>query len=142
MWDFSRPVLPTVDALDDRPYLTAHGDGVVHLLMNQGYDTPTPPSRTDPFQTALAGAHMWVFTSTDAGLTWGLGAGIPGETFCGPAASPADDRTLTVACHRGGGPGGAMTIYRSSDQGASFHPVWVTNYTNGPGYLTPWAAMD
>ncbi|HEX2066772.1 MAG TPA: sialidase family protein [Candidatus Thermoplasmatota archaeon] len=142
-WDFSLPLLPTVDALDDRPYLAAHGDGIVHLLVNQGYDTPAPRNFLhDPASSSLSGAHAWLFTSRDGGLTWSLGWGFPGETWCAPAAARHDDRTVTVACARNAGAGASVTVYRSRDAGSSFASAWTTNHTNGPGFLNPWPAVD
>src|SRR5439155_24796310 len=34
--DFSRPLIPTLQLVDDRPWVTAHGDGHVFFLGNEG----------------------------------------------------------------------------------------------------------
>jgi hypothetical protein len=132
-----------VDALDDRPYLAAHGDGVVHLLVNTGNDdVPAPASAAADPTAPHQQERIWAYTSTDGGMTWSLGWGFAGETFCAPAADPADTAVVTVACERGAGTDSAVTVYRSADTGATFRKVWSTGHRNGPGYLTPWPAMD
>lgn len=144
VWDWTRPALPTLNALDDRPYLAAHGDGIVYLVTNNGVAPHGWQNLLrDPGDATGPGARIWVFASEDAGLTWSLGWGFPGETFCAPAASPTDDHVVIVACHGGdGGPGSDLRVYRSADRARTFQSAWVTNYTNGPSFLTPWPAVD
>lgn len=142
-WDWSRPLIPTVDVLDDRPYMAAQGDGIVYLMSNNGVEPPGPQNALhDPYLFNDTGAAIWLFASPDAGLTWSLGWGFAGELMCAPTASRTDDVTVTVTCARGSGVGATMTVYRSTDRAATFQTVWSTNYSQGPGYLNPWPAAD
>lgn len=50
--------------LDDRPWITAQGDGILHYLGNNG--------------VSVNGARVWYYRSTDAGLTWTTGLPMPG----------------------------------------------------------------
>ncbi|MEA3190394.1 MAG: hypothetical protein QOD77_976 [Thermoplasmata archaeon] len=127
VWDFSRPVQGTLAAVDDRPWLAAHGDGVVYLMSNNAADAP---------------ARMMLSVSTDGGLTWLATHGFPGAEFCLPAASPADDRTVIVACMMGTGAGTPLAIHRSTDRGATWTQEHETTMQNGTGYLPPGAAFD
>lgn len=127
VWDWSRPVQGTLAAIDDRPWLAAQGDGVVYLMSNNAAGQP---------------ARMLLSISTDGGLTWLDTHGFPGAQFCLPAASPADDHTVLVACMMGSGPGITMQVHRSTDRGATWAHEWTTVMRDGAGYLPPGAAFD
>lgn len=50
--------------LDDRPWITAQGEGVLHYLGNNG--------------VSVNGGRVWYYRSTDAGLTWTTGIPLGG----------------------------------------------------------------
>ena len=138
-WDFSRPVQGTTAALDDRPWLSAHGDGVVYLLSNNG---PAVPSVGDLLGGEAAPARIHVFVSADGGLTWSLGHAFPKSRFCQVAASPADDTTVYVVCDEAEGEGAPVRVWRSGDRGATWTDPFLAEHAIGTGYLAPAVAVD
>lgn len=138
-WDYSRPVTGTTAALDDRPWMSAHGDGVVYLLSNNAAYTPVAGDllRGDP-----AGGRIQLFVSEDGGMRWSLGHGFGQGVFCQVAASPADDVTAYVACRDGEGAGVPMSVHRSQDRGATWEKVHERPFDVGTAYLAPGVAVD
>jgi hypothetical protein len=51
--------------LDDRPWITAHRDGILHYLGNNA--------------VSVGGGRYWYYRSTNAGLTWSQGDVVPGN---------------------------------------------------------------
>lgn len=143
-WESSRPLQGTLGA-DDRPWLAAHGDGILYYLGNGGVPLPAP-------HDALAGApgdgsSQWLYVSTDAGLTWTPGRGFDGSRLCNVAASPADDRTLVVGCVRygaitRGAEGAEAVLHASADRGATWTSEVVGRYERGVPGLYPSVAFD
>ena len=138
-WDFSRPVQGTTAALDDRPWLSAHGDGVVYLLSNNG---PAVPSAGGLLRGDAGASRIHVFVSQDGGLTWSLGHGFPASRFCQVAASPADDATAYVVCDEAEGKGAPVRVWRSGDRGATWTDAFVAEHAIGTGFLSPTVAVD
>lgn len=56
--------------LDDRPWITAQGEGFLHYLGNNGMSVTHPV-------TGESG-RVWYYRSEDAGLTWSTGIPMPG----------------------------------------------------------------
>ena len=71
--DFTRPVIPTVEPLDDRPWITAHGNGSVFYIANQGLKEP-------------GGGRFTVYHSSNGGRTFDLGQKLEDSGWCRPAA--------------------------------------------------------
>lgn len=104
--DFSRPAQGT-SGLDDRPWLAAHGDGVVMYLGNgilRGSET--------------AGNYT-VYMSYDGGESFNpTGVNLPGSTWCHGAADPRPKSTkLHVVCNS---ETEALYAYTSDDDGRTF----------------------
>jgi hypothetical protein len=51
--------------LDDRPWITAHKDGILHYLGNNA--------------VSVGGGRYWYYRSTNAGITWSQGDVVPGN---------------------------------------------------------------
>lgn len=118
---YYRPVTPTIAPVDDRPWLTAHGNGYVYLLVNLGY---TPAGR------------LWLFRSTDGGQTFDpTGTLFPNSGWGTPKADPnssyvyvaMNNKFYTGALPASGG-AKALFVWISSDRGMSFHRVKVADY--------------
>lgn len=133
-WESTRPVQGTT-ALDDRPWLAAHGDGILYALGNNNGRAPIPAPNT-----LLEGerANIWLYRSTDGGDTWTPGHGFPGAVWCTMDASRADDQTLYVGCEQGD----HAVVHRSADRGETWTTAEVGTYRNGPGALYPATALD
>lgn len=114
-WVSSRPIMGTVSR-DDRPWLAAHGDGILYYMGNNG----DAFSAVDPANPTARG---WIsFTaSEDGGLTWRVPETIGGSWwFCGLAADPADDVTVHRACNITGQGSGTVRAESSNDRGRTW----------------------
>jgi hypothetical protein len=114
-YDFTRPIIPTPE-LDDRPWVTAHGDGHVFYFANHG--------RKD-----YNGGRYTVHASYDGGITWDtVGVGLPDSGWCRPAADHRPGSKLVYAfCTNDGG---QLYSYVSRDDGRTFTRYTVGTYNN------------
>ncbi|UCG68957.1 MAG: exo-alpha-sialidase [Thermoplasmata archaeon] len=105
--------------LDDRPWVTAHGDGIVHYLGNNA--------------VSIGGGRYWYYRSTNAGITWSQGDVVPGN---GWLHIDADRSSGYVYIVKEGNVAADqdITIHISDDYGASWdwnNPVYV-GHRDGP----------
>jgi hypothetical protein len=111
--DFTRPIIPTVEPLDDRPWITAHGDGSVFYIANQGLKQP-------------GGGRFTVYHSTNGGMTFDLGQKLEDSGWCRPTADHRRGSPYVyVACTNFGldqltGTPGKLYTYVSVDDGDSW----------------------
>lgn len=146
-WQSTRPVHGTT-GVDDRPWLAAHGNGVVYYVGNNGAPVPAANNLDQPGDTS----RYWFYTSEDGGTTWSLGHGFPASGWCTPTANPADDQVVHVACDRWPletstdpiNTESAITVYESRDRGATFERTKVAelNHTVTDGYPATAADAD
>lgn len=147
-WDFSRPLQGTA-GVDDRPWLAAHGDGIVYYVGNNGAMTPTPGNVVKQEQPS----RIWLYASEDGGRTFELRRGFPSSEFCVPAASPADDRTVLVTCtHVAEGvhvvenpaliEGYSAKVHVSRDRGESWESTLLRPIGGDPAWFFPSSAFD
>lgn len=68
--NFQRVQMQGSFLLDDRPWITAQGEGILHYLGNNGVSVTHPG-------TGETG-RVWYYRSDDAGLTWTTGFPMPG----------------------------------------------------------------
>jgi hypothetical protein len=74
--DFTRPVLPSIEAVDDRPWVVAHGSSSVFYFGNDGTKTQD-------------GARYTMYPSYDGGQTFdSVGIPLPDSGWCRPVADP------------------------------------------------------
>lgn len=145
-WDWSRPVLPSASPIDDRPFLTATGDGVLYLLINKGgtkeelgHEVPPAPG------SALAGdpsGPIWLYVSRDAGLTWSLPLSVGEDAFCQGGPDPTDPSRALYACFDVGQRDVPVKVWRASDFGAALELVVEFPLERGANYLSPVATID
>lgn len=136
-WDFSRPVQGTA-GVDDRPWLAAHGDGVVYYLGNNGPALPAPNNAQEGDPTS----RMWLYTSEDGGETFSLSHGFAKSWWCGLDASPADSETVAVMCSRIQGTytfgyhglieGYESVVYVSEDRGQTWTETVLKEHEDDP----------
>jgi hypothetical protein len=114
-FDYTRPVLPTPED-DDRPWITAHGDGHVFYFSNAG-------------TKAYNGGRYTVHASYDGGLTWDVvGIGLPDSGWCRPAADHRPGSKLVYAACTDDA--GNLYAYVSTDDGRSFSRYPMGTYNN------------
>jgi hypothetical protein len=117
-FDFTRPIIPTPEA-DDRPWITAHGDGHLFYFANMG-------------NKIYNGARYTVHASYDGGLTWDI-VGIPllDSGWCRPAADHRPGSQLVYAfCTNDGG---KLYSFVSTNDGHSWTRYDVGTYNNADG---------
>lgn len=114
-YEWNRPIVGTPE-LDDRPWITAHGNGHVFYFANHG--------RKD-----YNGGRYTVHASYDGGVTWdSVGVGLPDSGWCRPAADHRPGSKLVYAfCTNDGG---KLYSYVSTDDGKSFTRYEVGKYNN------------
>ncbi|MHB8572970.1 MAG: sialidase family protein [Candidatus Dormibacteria bacterium] len=147
--DISTPAIGSGEVVDDRPWVVAHGDGVVAYFANAGskllYPLGTSGTGCGPGRYA---AHM----STDGGMTFDhLGCSLPDSGACRPAADPvAGSHYLYVFCSDDGGsddvttsPSGTGHLYAyiSPDDGRTWNRVTVGTYNAGDPETT-WPSLN
>ena len=143
VWDYSKPAQQTT-AVDDRPWLQAHGDGIVYYLGNNGLGVPAP--NDDPGGTS----RIWFYRSSDGGLTWTPGFGLPTTGYCSIAAdksAPVDADLSTKPIHVATDDGGRLELYHSTNAGQDWtfegkdEPIYEYQYgSNDP--FPVWSATD
>lgn len=123
-WQYSEPAMKTAGA-DDRPWIAAQGEGLVHYLGNNGVP-------------ANGGRH-WYYRSDDGGLTFTAGQPMPGNGWAHIDAERAGVNVYVVQEYdevNANGPGPLRAVV-SRDAGLSFEEP-VTIFTReGPGREYP-----
>ena len=127
-WERTVPLV-TPSLLDDRPWLAAHGDGIVYLMTT---DVATH-ARAEDGLAATPGSTSWAITpvlwrSIDGGETWTQLRAFNGAHYCGLGASPLDDVTVTVVC----ADFKALRAYESTDRGTTWRSSTVHSYAGNP----------
>ena len=132
----TRPLIPAAQFVDDRPWITAHGNGHVFYFGNEG-DKVTYPLGT---QGAGCGPGRYtVYPSTDGGNTFNaLGCTLPDSGWCRPASDHRPGQhTVYAICGNDGGsddvfsptnPKGTLYAYISNDDSATWRRSVIGSY--------------
>lgn len=138
----TRPVGPFGEALDDRPWITAHGDGVVLYAGNQG-DKATYPAGRGGDGAAYGPGRYTVYMSYNHGDTFDpLGITLADSGWCRPGADHRKgSKDLYVLCTNDGGANdvqenagdegferGTLWAYSSHDDGRTWHRSKMGSY--------------
>ena len=137
--DFTRPLIPTAQLVDDRPWVTAHGDGHVFYLGNEGDKVTYPLGQGTG--SGFGPGRYTVYRSTDGGQTFdALGYTLKDSGWCRPAADhAAGSQYVYAVCGNDGGsndvftasnPKGTLYAYVSSNDGQSFERYVVGSYNS------------
>lgn len=145
-WQSSRSVQATT-GLDDRPWLSAAGDGVLYYLGDHVVaDVPSPEglAQSDP-----AGSRWWFYRSMDGGLTWSAGLALGAIGFGGLVGAEVGDFagmcTMDAPRDAPGRVGAVCTtqdgstlvVLLSADHGVTWQRREVASIATRPGYLFP-----
>lgn len=115
-FEFTRPIAPSPE-VDDRPWITAHGNGHVFYFANDG-------------SQAADGGRYIVHASYDGGLTFDhVGVILPQSGWCRPASDHrAAQHTVYAICTNDGG---KLYSYVSTDDGRTFQRYDIGTYNDG-----------
>lgn len=115
-FDFTRPIAPSPE-VDDRPWITAHGDGHVFYFSNDG-------------SQAADGGRYRVHASYDGGTTIDpVGVILPASGWCRPASDHrAGLHVVYAACTDDAG---KLYSYVSNDDGRTFKRYDMGTYNDG-----------
>jgi hypothetical protein len=152
----TRPIGPFGEPVDDRPWIAAHGDGVVMYIGNQG-DKVSYPAGLGGDGDAYGPGRYTVYMSYDHGDTFNpLGITLSDSGWCRPAADHRKgSKLLYVLCTNDGGandvnqtagdPGfenGTLWSYVSKDDGKSWSRFRMGDYDARDGISTyPWVSV-
>ncbi|HEX2031740.1 MAG TPA: sialidase family protein [Actinomycetota bacterium] len=117
-FDFTRPLIPSANPVDDRPWVTAHGDSTVVYLGNDGTKFGD-------------GGRYTVYPSYDGGMTFDpVGQVLPDSGWCRPAADHTPgSQFVYVACTNDAG---KLYVYVSDDDARTFTRREIGTYTDHP----------
>lgn len=133
--DLTRPLIPSAQFVDDRPWVTAHLNGHVFYLGNEGDKVTYPLGQGTG--SGFGPGRYTVYRSTDGALTFDtLGYTLKDSGWCRPAAAPRTQYVYVVCGNDGGSndvftpnnPKGTLYAYVSSNDGASFERYVVGSY--------------
>ena len=146
----TRPVGPFGEPVDDRPWITAHGDGVVMYIGNQG-DKVSYPAGGSGDGDAYGPGRYTVYMSDDHGDTFDpLGVTLNDSGWCRPAADHRPgSKLLYVMCTNDGGANdvnenagdkgfekGTLYSYVSANDGKTWNRYVMGTYGAGDPWTT------
>ena len=135
--DYTRPLIPSMQLVDDRPWVTAHGDGHVFYIGNEGDKVTYPFGQGQG--SGFGPGRYTVYSSYDGGLNFdSRGYTLRDSGWCRPEADhrPGSKYVLVVCGNDGGSndvytpnnPKGSLYAYVSSDDGHTFERYNVGSY--------------
>jgi hypothetical protein len=135
--DYHHPLLGTVEPVDDRPWITAHGDGHVFYFSNQGDKSSYTFGQSGK---GSGPGRYTVFSSTDGGETFDpLGYTLDDSGWCRPAADHAKgSKYVYAACTNDEG---KLYSYVSSNDGKTFKRYNIGKYNAADG-TSSWPTME
>jgi hypothetical protein len=121
-FEYTLPILPSFQAVDDRPWVTAHGDNIVMFADNEGDKV------TYPLGTAGRGCgpgRYTIYMSTNAATTFDpQGCTLPDSGWCRPAADHTPgSQYLYMFCDNDAGTNG-VTGANPGDPGFTVGTLW------------------
>jgi hypothetical protein len=132
IYDLTKPVMGST-AVDDRPWIRGHGDGVLYYLGNNG--TSIPDLEGDS-------GRIFFYRSTNGGLTFTVGESIPTGYYVSLAESKADNQSVYLASPAGNEPT-TFDVFSSHDRGKTFTRETVGTYETAPSNPFPaWSVTD
>jgi hypothetical protein len=146
--DSSRPLGPFGEPIDDRPWIAAHGDGVVMYAGNEG-DMQTYPLGQGTQSEAIGPGRYTVYMSYDHGDTFDpIGQTLKDSGWCRPAADPIKgSKYLYMICTDDGvisagkknvpeNKSGHLLSFVSKDDGKTWQRHTIDTYNANDGWDT------
>jgi hypothetical protein len=148
--DFTRPLVPSAQFVDDRPWITAHGNGSVFYLGNEGDKITYPLGQGTG--SGFGPGRYTVYSSYDGGQTFdSVGYTLKDSGWCRPASDhAAGSPYIYVVCGNDGGangvyspnnPKGSLYAYVSADNGHTFERYTVGSY-NATDSTFSWPTVE
>jgi hypothetical protein len=150
---FNTPVAGSAQALDDRPWITAHGNGHVFYFGNQG-DKDTYPIGNQTSGPGTGPGRYTVYKSTNGGRTFdNIGITLKDSGWCRPAAAPHSSYVYAVCTNDGGAddeihnpgePGydhGLLYSYVSPNDGKTWYRYPISSYNTHDSW-TSWPTVQ
>jgi hypothetical protein len=129
--DFTRPFLPALQPLDDRPWITARGDSTALYFGNMG-DKETYVSCQPGVTGACGPGRYTVYQSYDGGQTFDpFGYTLDDSGWCRPTSDHTGATYIYAICTNDEG---KLYSYVSSDDGRSFLRYPIANYNSDDPY--------
>jgi len=136
-FDLTRPLIPTFQPVDDRPWVTAHGNGHVFYFGNEGDKVTYPLGQGQG--SGFGPGRYTVYQSYDGAQTFdSFGYTLKDSGWCRPAADHAlNSKYVYAFCTDDGGsddvtsptnPVGNLYAYVSADDGQSFSRYLAGHY--------------
>ncbi len=136
-FDLTRPLIPTFQPVDDRPWVAAHGVGHVFYFGNEGDKTTYPLGQGTG--SGFGPGRYTVYQSYDAAETFdSFGYTLNDSGWCRPAADHQRNSPYVYAvCNNDGGSNdlttginatGNIYAYVSADDGHSFSRYLIDHY--------------
>jgi hypothetical protein len=146
---YNTPVLGSAQAVDDRPWITAHNNGDVFYFGNEG-DKDTYPAGSQTSGPGSGPGRYTVYHSGDGGQTFGrTGITLKDSGWCRPAAASHSSYVYAVCTNDGGAddtvnnpgdPGfskGTLYSYVSANDGKKWYRYPISAY-NAHDSWTSW----
>jgi hypothetical protein len=129
--DYTRPILPAAQPLDDRPWVTARGDSTVLYFGNEG-DKETYFNCPAGFTGDCGPGRYTVYQSYDGGTTFdNFGYTLDDSGWCRPTSDHTGATYIYVICTNDEG---KLYSYVSSDDGRNFVRYAIANYNADDPY--------
>jgi hypothetical protein len=129
-WSSSLPLAGFAEPVDDRPWVTAHGDGKVFYFGNEGnksHPSAGKPPLSGDGSDANGNGRYTVYRSLDHGATWDhLGFQLKDSGWCRPAADHAKGSKYVYAVC--GNDTDTVWSYVSADDGKSWKRYQIDEY--------------
>lgn len=136
-FDHNNPLPGMGEPVDDRPWVTAHGNEDVFYFGNEG----DKQSYSEGSQSSGPGSgpgRYTVYHSTDGGRTFDhLGITLKDSGWCRPAAAP-HSRYVYAFC---GNDAGTLYSFVSPNDGATWYRYRVTSYNANDGFAS-WPTLQ
>lgn len=123
VWKYSEHVQKS-SGLDDRPWISAQGNGILHYLGNNGME--------------VNGGRYWYYRSTNGGRTWEQAIPVPGNGWALVDAERKGEHAYVIDETEVDAPAD-IVIYRTEDSGVTWNwdsPIKIA-HRDGPGRAYP-----